>query len=264
MINRNWWAPTFLLSAIAIGTLWLAFPLLAQQPNPASANASSQGQSKAEAQNGANKDPAIEEQKNPNQQQKSPTNDRLFFLLPNYLTVENVKQIPPLTTGQKFKLVALGTFDPVEYPYVGALALIDQAEDTDPSYGQGFKGYAKRYGAAFADTTIENFMVGAVFPTFLHQDPRYYQSGQGGFLHRAGHAALRIFITRSDSGKTQFNYSEWAGSAVAAALSNTYHPPHDRTALNSVNIWMTQLWGDAVAYELKEFWPDIKRKLHRK
>jgi hypothetical protein len=88
--------------------------------------------------------------------------------------------------------------------------------------------------------------------------------GKGGFFRRAGYAALRVFITRTDSGNKQFNYSELAGSAVAAALSNTYHPAHDRTALNSANIWVTQLWGDAVSFELKEFWPDIRRKLHKK
>jgi hypothetical protein len=178
--------------------------------------------------------------------------------------VENAKQIPPLTAGQKFKLVARGAFDPVEFPYVGILALIDQAENTDPSYRQGFDGYAKRYGAAFADTTIENFLVGTVFPTLLHQDPRYYQLGKGGFWRRVGHAGLQVFITRSDSGKKQFNYSEMAGSVFAAAISNAYHPPQDRTALNSANIWLTQIWGDAAGYELKEFWPDIRRKLQRK
>jgi len=256
MISRSWTLAS-VLAAMVIGTLLLSFPLLAQQQNAASADTSSQGQSKTGEKSGDNKDPAIQEQ-------KSPKNDRLFFVLPNYLTVENAKKIPPLTTGQKFKLVALGTFDPIEFPYVGVLALIDQAENTDPSFGQGFAGYAKRYGAAFADTTIENFMVGAVFPSLLHQDPRYYQLGEGGFFHRAGHAALRVFITRTDSGKNQFNYSEVAGSALAAALSNTYHPPHDRTALNSANIWLTQIWGDAVSFELKEFWPDIRRKLHKK
>jgi hypothetical protein len=256
MISRSW-TPASVLAAMVIGTLLLSFPLLAQQQNPPSADTSSQGQSKTGEKSGDNKDPAIQEQ-------KSPKNDRLFFVLPNYLTVENAKKIPPLTTGQKFKLVALGTFDPIEFPYVGALALIDQAENTDPSFRQGFPGYAKRYGAAFADTTIENFMVGAVFPSLLHQDPRYYQSGKGGFFHRAGHAALRVFITRTDSGKNQFNYSEVAGSALAAALSNTYHPPQDRNALNSANIWLTQIWGDAVSFELKEFWPDIRRKLHKK
>jgi hypothetical protein len=241
---------------MVIGTLLLASPLVAQQQSPASADTSSQGQSKTGEKSADNKDPAIQEQ-------KSPKNDRLFYVLPNYLTVENSKHIPPLTTGQKFKLVALGTFDPVEYPYVGVLALIDQAENTDPSFRQGFVGYAKRYGAAYADTTIENFAVGAVFPSLLHQDPRYFQSGQGGFWRRAGYAALRVFITRTDSGKSQFNYSEWVGSALAAALSNTYHPPQDRNALNTANSWVTQLWGDAVSFEVKEFWPDIRRKLHK-
>ena len=257
MINRTRWTPTFVLSAMVIGTLLLAFPLLAQQQNPASADTSSQGQSKAGEKSGDNKDPAIQEQ-------KSPKNDRLLFALPNYLTVENSKQLPPLTTGRKFKLVALGAFDPAQYPYVGVLALINQAKNDDPSYGQGFAGYAKRYGAAFADTTIENFMVGAVFPTLLHQDPRYYQLGKGGFFRRAGHAALRVVITRSDSGKGQFNYSEVAGSALAAAISNAYHPAQDRTALDSANIWWEQILGDVAGYELKEFWPDIRRKLHKK
>jgi hypothetical protein len=144
MISRNWWARTYALRAMVIGTLWLAFPLLAQQQNPPSPDTTSQGQTKVGAKSGENKDPAIQEQKSPKQEQEKPQNDRLFFLLPNYLTVENAKQIPPLTAGQKFKLVALGTFDPVEYPYVGVLAGIDQAQNTDPSYGQGFKGYAKR------------------------------------------------------------------------------------------------------------------------
>jgi len=255
--------PRALLCAIVISWIILPFPLLAQQKSPVSTDTTSQAQPKPDEKTPDKNDPVIQVQPNPKPEEKKPENDRLFFLLPNYLTVENAKKIPPLTTGQKFKLVALGTFDPVEYPYVGILAGIDQAENTDASYGQGFKGYAKRYGAAFADTTVENFMTGAVFPSLLHQDPRYFQLGKGGFWHRAGYAALRIFITRTDSGKTQFNYSEWAGSAVAAALSNVYHPPQDRNALNSANIWITQLWGDAVGFEVKEFWPDIKRKLHR-
>jgi hypothetical protein len=257
MISRTRWAPSFVLKAIVIGTLLLPFPFRAQQQNPAPADTSSQGQPKAEQKSGDSADPPIQEQ-------KKPENDRIFWTLPNYLTVENGKQIPPLTTGQKFKLVALGTFDPVEFPYVGVLALIDQAENDDPSYGQGMKGYVKRYGAAFADTGIENFMVGAVIPSLIHEDPRYYQLGKGGFWRRAGYAASRIFITRTDSGKRQFNYSEWVGSAAAAAISPFYHPPQDRTAANAANIWVTQLWGDAVSFEIKEFWPDIKRKLHKK
>jgi hypothetical protein len=262
MIMRKLRARSFALHSMVIGAMLSAFPLLAQQ-NPSTENTTSQAQPKPDEKSAAKDNPPNQEEKTPNSAQ-SPKNDRLFFLLPNYLTVENSGKIPPLTTGQKFKLVALGTFDPVEYPYVGILAGINQAENQDPSYGQGFKGYAKRYGAGFADTTVENFMVGAAFPSLLHEDPRYFQSGKGGFWHRAGYAALRMVITRTDSGKRQFNYSEWAGSAVAAAISTTYHPAQDRNAANAANVWVTQLWGDALSFEIKEFWPDIKRKLHHK
>ena len=258
MMSRTRWTPTFALDAVLIGTLLLAFPLLAQQQNPAPADTSSQGQSKATEKSADNKDPAIQEQ------ETSKKNDRLFWVVPNYLTVENAQNIPPLTTGQKFKLVALGAFDPFEYPYVGLIAAVNQAENDDPSYGQGFKGYGKRYGSAFADTTIENFMVGAILPSVLHQDPRFYQLGKGTFFHRFGCVALRIVFTRTDSGKTQFNYSELAGSAIAAAISNTYHSPQDRNVLNSVNTWWEQVAGDLVSFEVKEFWPDIRRKLHKK
>jgi len=256
MISLTRWAPRLVLSAIVIGTLLLPFPSRAQQQSPAPGDTTSQSQSKPAEKSGNNNDPGIE-------QQKKPENDRIFWALPNYLTVENPKQIPPLTTGQKFKLVALGTFDPVEFPYVGVIAAIDQAENDDPSFGQGFKGYAKRYGVAYADTTVENFMVGAVLPSLLHQDPRYFQLGKGGFWHRTGHAVSRIFITRTDSGKDQFNYSELVGSAAAAAISITYHSSHNRTVGNAANIWITQLWGDALGFEVKEFWPDIKRRLHK-
>jgi hypothetical protein len=231
--------------------------LPAQQQSPAPADTSSQGQSKTGEKSGDNKDPAVEEK-------KSPSNDRLFYVVPNYLTVENSTAIPPLTVGQKFKLVALGAFDPFEYPYVGAIAGINQAEKSDLSYGYGFGAYAKRYASAFADTTIENFMVGAVLPSLLHQDPRFYELGKGGFRRRARYAALRIVFTRTDSGKKQFNYSEVAGSAIAAAISNTYHSPQDRNALNAVNTWWEQVVGDLLSYEVKEFWPDIHRRLHRK
>ncbi|MFZ0636107.1 MAG: hypothetical protein WAM08_11350, partial [Candidatus Acidiferrales bacterium] len=139
------------------------------------------------------------EQKRSNEKDQGTTNatsnDRLFWTLPNFLTVENAGQVPPLTAGQKFKVVARSSFDYVEYPWYGFLAGLSQAENSEPGYGQGAQGYAERYGAAFADGTIENFMVGAVVPSLIHQDPRYFQLGKGGFWHRAGYAVSRIFIT---------------------------------------------------------------------
>jgi hypothetical protein len=189
-------------------------------------------------------------------------NDRIFWSLPNFLTVENSSSAPPMTAGQKFNLVARSTYDPVEYPFTAIVASFGQAGNSEPKFGQGFGGYAKRYGTAFADTTIGNFMTGAIFPSLLHQDPRFYQIGTGRLFHRILYAGLQVFVTRSDSGNTQFNFSEILGNGMAAAIANTYHPA-PRTLLNSVSIWWTQIGWDAAGYELKEFWPDLKHTLHR-
>ena len=197
-------------------------------------------------------------------QTKGTSNDRLFFALPNFLTLENAGQVPPLSVGQKFKVVARGSFDPVAFVWYGALSGISQAENSEPGYGQGAEGYGKRYGAAFADGTIENFMTGAIFPSLLHQDPRFFQESNGGFAHRAGYAVSRIFITRSDSGTHQFNFSEVVGSALSAAISTySYHPHADRTVANTASVWGSLVGYDTITFVVKEFWPDIRRKLHK-
>jgi hypothetical protein len=193
------------------------------------------------------------------------SNDRLFFTLPNFLTLENANQVPPLTARQKFKVVARSSFDYVQYPWYGFLAGISQAENSEPGYGQGAAGYGKRFGAATADGTIENFLTSAVFPSLLRQDPRFFQSGHGGFWHRTGYAMSRVIITRGDSGHSQANFSEIIGSALAAGISTySYHPRADRNVRNSVSVWGSQVGYDTVTYVVKEFWPDIRRKIRKK
>jgi hypothetical protein len=206
--------------------------------------------------------------------------DRLFFALPNFLTLENAGQVPPLTAKQKFKVVARGSFDYVQFPWYGFLSGISQWEDSEPGYGQGAEGYGKRFGAAFADGTIENFFTGAILPSVLHQDPRYFQLGHGSFMHRTLYSISRNLITRTDSGKNQFNYSEVVGGALSAAISTyAYHPkshvfstpnpPYyryvasDRTLDNTLSVWGTQYGYDTLTLVIKEFWPDVRRKLKR-
>ena len=197
--------------------------------------------------------------------EKGTSNDRLFYALPNFLTLENAGQVPPLTVGQKFKVVTRGSFDYIQIPWYGFLAGVSQAENSEPGYGQGAEGYGKRYGAYFADGTIENYMTGFVFPSLLHQDPRFFQSGQGGFWHRTGYAISRIVVTRADAGGDQFNYSEVVGSAVSSAISTySYHPRGDRTLSNTASVWGTQVGYDTITIVVKEFWPDIRRKLNKK
>jgi hypothetical protein len=191
-------------------------------------------------------------------------NDRIFEVLPNYGTVETSKNLLPLTPGQKFHLATAGVFDWGAYPFNGILSAIAQAKSDPPSWGQGWAAYGKRYGASFADNSIGTYMTTAVFPSLLREDPRYYQMARGGFKRRAYHAVNRLFVTRTDSGHDRFNYSESVGNAVAAAISNIYHPPEDRTASRNATTFAFLILYDGLSNELKEFWPDIRRKVFHK
>lgn len=279
MTDRHPRAAQLFLAAILFTNLTFAIPARAvqqseEQPKQEGQPQSSSPQSSQQPQTRANP-PASATSKSgePNKDQKAGTaeeqsgtsKDRLFYALPNFLTVENVGQIPPLTTKQKFKVVAQGSFDYVEFGWYAALSGISQAENSEPGYGQGAEGYGKRYGAAFADGTIENFMTQAILPSLLREDPRFYQMGKGGFWHRAGYAMSRIFVTRTDSANARFNFSEIFGSALAAGISTySYHPGADRTVDNSLKVWGSQVSYDMLTLVVKEFWPDIRRAIGKK
>ena len=107
-------------------------------------------------------------------------------------------------------------------------------------------------------------MTEGVFPSVLHEDPRYFKLTQGGFFQRTRYAISRIFVTRTDAGRTQFNYSEIAGNAMAAGISNLYYPAENRTAPNALAKWGTGVAVDTFYNLMWEFWPDIRRKFSRK
>ena len=190
--------------------------------------------------------------------------DRMFYVMPNYLTVDNAAQAPPITWKDKFAMAAKGSFDPYEFAIVGVVAGIRQAEDSSPGFGQGAEGYFKRYGAAFADQVDGNVMTGGLFPTILKTDPRYYRMGKGSKVRRLGYAISRILVTRRDSGGSMFNVPEFAGNATAIGISLVYYPDSDRSFGSCVSSWGTQMGLDAFGNELKEFWPDVHHYLQRR
>jgi hypothetical protein len=249
MTKRNPWPRGAMLATLFVCTLGRSPGLFAQQAGQVLLPGTTQTPTKFADDSSA--DPV-----QPTPDPKVPQNDRILWTLPNYLTVENASSMPPLTAGQKFMLITKDTFDPVTFAFIGLEAGINQASNADPAFGQGLKGYTKRYGLAFADNAVGNFMTSAVFPAVLHQDPRFFQMGSGGFLHRAWYAGTRVLVTRSDWGKSQINFSEILGNSMAAAISNAYHPG-PRTLRSNVSICETQIAWDAVSYEMKEFWPDI-------
>lgn len=233
--------------------LLVAVPAPAQQLSNASVFAEPSTEGRADS-------PKTEPEPKP---QPGATSERLFYALPNYLTVESSGNARSLTPAKKFELVTRNTYDYVEFPWYAAQASIRQAHDSQPEYGQGAAGYGKRYALTFADCTVEGFLVGAVFPSVLRQDPRYFRMGRGpSNPRRISYAMSRIFVTRGDSGRSEFNYSEVVGSAVGAGLSNYgYHPPSDHNLQNVAIGWGTQMAFHTFSLLMKEFWPDFRMKM---
>src|SRR6202022_584613 len=94
----------------------------------------------------------------------------------------------------------------------------------NPTFGQGMKGFGKRYGTAYGDQMIGNMFTEGIMPSLLHEDPRYFRRGVGSKKSRLVYAITRIFITKTDSGRTMFNFAEVGGNSIAAAISNAYSP----------------------------------------
>ena len=192
-----------------------------------------------------------------------PAHDNGFLAaLTNYRTVPDRYQIvTPLTPGEKLQVAAAASFSPAATLSAGIYASQGQAENTFPSWGQGGKGFAMRYGAAYADQAIGAYLTNAVFPIILHQDPRYFRMGQGGFVRRMTYAVSRIAVTRTDAGLSQANYSELLGAATAAGIANLYYPADSRTMGYTMQKFGVQLGSQALFNAFREFWPDVHHKL---
>ncbi|HTB91720.1 MAG TPA: carboxypeptidase-like regulatory domain-containing protein [Candidatus Sulfotelmatobacter sp.] len=154
---------------------------------------------------------------------------RLVGFFPNFYT-SYIYDAAPLTPRQKFSLATRGTFDPVAMLGVAFAAGIEQATNAYAGYGQGAAGYSKRFAAKFVDGRTSDFFTHAVFPTLLHQDPRYYYQGSGSIKSRFAHAVTSAFLARNDSGHTVFNSSYLLGDMSSGALSNLYYPKANRGA----------------------------------
>jgi hypothetical protein len=186
---------------------------------------------------------------------------RILGIVPNFRSVSVDQKLPPMSPRDKFKLSIEDNFDYSNFVYVGLLAGISQAEGSYPEFHTGAPAYARYYWHSFADTVDGNLMTEFIVPVAAKEDPRYYTLGRGGFFKRAGYAASRLFITRTDQGGTAPNISEIVGNGAAAGISALYYPSQERTWTKTGQRWVTQVGLDGASNLIKEFWPDVNSKL---
>jgi hypothetical protein len=151
---------------------------------------------------------------------------RIFGIIPNFY-VSYDQNAAPLTAKLKFQLAAKVSYDPITFVGVGVAAAAEQAGN-HPNYPQGWKGFGERYGAAYTNGFTDIMIGGAILPSLLHQDPRYFYQGTGTTRSRTLHAVSSAFVCRGDNGKPQPNYSTIGGDLASAAISNAYYPASNR------------------------------------
>lgn len=186
---------------------------------------------------------------------------RILGIIPNFRSVSVDERLPAQSVKDKFIESTEDSFDYSAFIFVGLMAGVAQAENSDPEFGQGAAGFARYYWHTFADQTDENYQVEFLFPVALHQDPRYYTLGRGGFVQRTLYSFSRVFITRTDRGRETFNTSEIAGAGAAAGISNFYYPSPERTWTKTGQRWLLNVSLDGATFVFKEFWPDINSKI---
>jgi hypothetical protein len=189
--------------------------------------------------------------------------ERIFGIFPAFNVSDQVHPIP-LTPGQKFKLFARSTYDPVTLIAPLFKVPLLQAVEGDSGFGTGFEGFAKRYGVSLADGTSSRFFRQFLFPAILREDPRFFRRGQGSFGSRLGYSLSRVFVTKTDSGRNTFNWSRLLGSAASAGLSNAYYPESQRGKTTTFFSFGLSYLSEAGANVVKEFAPDISRKFRKK
>ena len=160
------------------------------------------------------------------EQVKAEETQRVLGVIPNFYVVYEPDPVP-LTAKLKFRLALKVASDPITATGIAFLSAVQQAGDT-PDYGQGAEGFGKRYGANAADGFSDIMIGGAILPSLLHQDPRYFYQGTGTKKSRIAHAMFHPFVCKGDNGRWQANYSSLGGDLASSAISNLYYPQSNR------------------------------------
>lgn len=193
---------------------------------------------------------------------------RILGIFPNFQTKDDIPQNrQPLTAKEKYVLAYHQTVDISAHFGNAFQAVLRQASNGQPHYGQGRGAYAERFAAAEADRATSAFFIFGFLPHVLHEDPRYLRQAKGSVWSRIRYSATRTVITRTDAGNPTFNIPQVAGQLLQQSISTAYYPDVDRTAGRVLQNWGINLAYTGAYNVLKELYPDFLRIVfhrHRK
>ncbi len=189
------------------------------------------------------------------------TRDHMVAMARNFIPSKPLPDAPsytPLSSREKFEGWAHHTYSADMLFGTVLDTVILQATGAYRDYGGGMQGFTKRYGTQLLSNEAGSLFGRWLFPTILHQDTRYYPSGQTRILDRMAYAVSRTVITRSDSGNNVFNSSLLLTLLFTSALANGYKPNYDESFQATMANTFAGLGATAQINLLNEFWPDLK------
>jgi hypothetical protein len=191
------------------------------------------------------------------EQLKDEEKQRLLGVFPQFF-VSYASNAAPLTAAQKFQLGWKTITDPVAFIGTGIAAGIQQRRKTYPEFGEGVEGYAKRFGAQYADRVSSVLIGHVVMQSIFHQDPRYFYKGTGSIGMRALYAIGNAFVRKGDNGHWQPDYSDILGGLASSEISTLYYPSTSRPGRRLADGVLLGFGGRAASNLLHEF---VLRKL---
>jgi len=193
---------------------------------------------------------------------QNPQPKRILGIFPNHNASPCLAPYVPISAKEKFKIASEDAFDPGALVLAAGVAGAAQLVNSNRPFGQEASGYSRYFGAAYANHVIGDFLTEGLYPSLLHQDPRYFRKSGGSAGSRVRYAISQVFRTQTDAGVTAFNYSRLLGASSTVAISSLYYVNH-RNAAGSAVGFSARLVGAMAANILKEFWPDLLRKFSK-
>jgi hypothetical protein len=221
----------------------------------------SQKDSSQNSQSGSQETLKHPEPQNPVPNGRPPQTKRILGIIPNFRSVSTDQKLPPQSVKEKFLTATDDSFDYSSVFIPAFLAAYSMGTAATPEFGHGAVGYGRYFWHAAVDQTSENYMVEFVMPVITREDTRFYTLSTGGFLKRTGYALSRVVVTRNDAGRETFNLSEVVGAGASAGISTLYYPSRERSLGNVGTEWGLDVGIDGASFLVKEFWPDINRRL---
>jgi hypothetical protein len=195
----------------------------------------------------------------------APPPKRMFGMIPDFENTNDTEaNRRPLTIREKYILSLHQSFDISAHVGNAFQAGLQQAANGQPHYGQGWNAYGKRFAANEADQVSSSILIYGVFPSLLHDDPRYFRQGRGPLFSRVWYAINRTLVTRRDKGTYGFNTSQVVGQLISCAISTSYYPAQDRTTARVFSNWGVNLGGNSAYNVLSEYYPDMMRAIFRR